>query len=84
MVIRTATSTATGRSGGACRDVSGELMACASDRSGNLRPLPNSRSHVLRHSGVDRIWLTWQHRSSVELVVLHLELEPKALIIAFI
>ena len=40
-------------------------------------PGPDSRFHVLRHSCVDRISYTWQHRSPSGPVVLHLELELK-------
>ena len=38
---------------------------------------PDSESHGLRHSCVDRVSLTWQHLSPSGLVVLHLELELK-------
>lgn len=40
----------------------------------------DSRSHVLRHSGVGMIPFAWQHRSPSGLEVLHLELELKDLI----
>jgi hypothetical protein len=40
-------------------------------------PGPNSMSHGLPHSCVDRLSLTWQHRSPSGPVVLHLELELK-------
>ena len=40
-------------------------------------PDPNSRFHALRHSCVDRISFSWQHRSPSGREVLHLELELK-------
>ena len=42
---------------------------------------PDSESHGLRHSCVDRVSLTRQHLSPSGLVVLHLELELKLLLL---
>lgn len=41
----------------------------------------DSRSHVLRHSGVGTIPFAWQHRSPSGLEMLHLELDLKDLIL---